>query len=413
MPRNTSFLPSSEPLRNDDSLVLQSRHTTGALSFLHPTHAVFRLRDLQTTEKSLSTNESDDSKAALEAHTIASSNDQLAHDVHFAWRSRDDRKGRHLLQYKPAVQGDSTSPLYIVPKKSASVTETLKGIKFMLTCFRYWDISYLVAITFFIASATWILNSFFLWLPLEVPESTFSGEIVVGGGVSAFVGATLFQLGSILLMIEAFNAERVGCFGWQVEKLVSKQGGRDMVRISPNLQHCEHHHNDKSGIGKGRGNGQEWQWFPSWNTIRSHCLREIGFLASFAMFCGTTVFWISGFVALPGVIDHMSQGTLNGLYWVPQIVGSIGFTVSGLLYMLETQPNWFTPSPNILGWHVGLWNGIGGIGFVLCGSLGPAYGNSGAQYQSALANFWGGWAFLIGSTLQWYESLDKNPVEEQ
>ncbi|ETI24203.1 hypothetical protein G647_03572 [Cladophialophora carrionii CBS 160.54] len=413
MPRNTNFLHSSEPLRNDDSLVLQSKHTTGALSFLHPTHAVFRHRVLRTTEKSLSTNESDDSKAALEAHTIASSNEQLAHDVHFAWRSRDNRKGRHLLQYKPAVQGDSTSPLYIVPEKSASVTETLKGIKCMLTCFRYWDISYLVAITFFIASATWILNSFFLWLPLEVPESTFSGEIVVGGGISAFVGATLFQLGSILLMIEAFNAERVGCFGWQIEKLVSKQSERDMVRISPNLQHCVHHHNDKSGIGKGRGDGQEWQWFPSWNTIRSHCLRELGFLASFAMFCGTTIFWISGFVALPGVIDHMSQGTLNGLYWVPQIVGSLGFTVSGFLYMLETQPNWFTPSPHVLGWHVGLWNGIGGIGFVLCGSLGPAYGNSGAQYQSALANFWGGWAFLIGSTLQWYESLDKNPVEEQ
>jgi hypothetical protein len=49
----------------------------------------------------------------------------------------------------------------------------------------------------------------------------------------------------------------------------------------------------------------------------------------------------------------------------------------------------------------------------LCGSLGPAFGNTGAQYQSALANFWGGWAFLVGSTLQWYESLDKNPVEEQ
>jgi hypothetical protein len=120
--------------------------------------------------------------------------------------------------------------------------------------------------------------------------------------------------------------------------------------------------------------------------------------------------------------------------------------------MIETQKNWYTPSPHVLGWHAGLWNGIGGIGFVvsrdqpasypessitslihipahlpaclnrvrtladvdqLCGSLGPAFGNTGAQYQSALANFWGGWAFLVGSILQWYESLDKNPVEEQ
>ncbi|EXJ60939.1 hypothetical protein A1O7_05092 [Cladophialophora yegresii CBS 114405] len=400
MARNTSFLPSAKAY--DWSPGLPAPYTCSIPS-----------PRLLTTEKPLSTHESDGPKAAVEAHTLASANEQVAHDVHFAWRSRDNRKGRHLLQYKPAVEVDSTSPLYIVPKKTASVTATLKGIKCMLTCFRYWDISYLVAITFFIASATWILNSFCLWLPLEVPQSTFPKELLVGGGVSAFVGATLFQLGSVLLMIEAFNAERVGCFGWQIEKLVSKQSGRDMVRISPNLQHCVHHHNDKSGIGKGSGDGQEWQWIPSWHTIRSHCLKEIGFLASFAMFCGTTIFWISGFVALPGVINHMSQSTLNGVYWVPQIIGSIGFTISGFLYMLETQPNWYTSSPHVLGWHVGLWNGRGGIGFVLCGALGPASGNAGAQYQSALANFWGGWAFSVGSTLQWYESLDKHPVEEQ
>ena len=49
----------------------------------------------------------------------------------------------------------------------------------------------------------------------------------------------------------------------------------------------------------------------------------------------------------------------------------------------------------------------------LSGALGPAYGNSGAEYEAALATFWGSWAFLIGSTIQWYESLDKHPVETQ
>lgn len=47
----------------------------------------------------------------------------------------------------------------------------------------------------------------------------------------------------------------------------------------------------------------------------------------------------------------------------------------------------------------------------LCGCLGPAYGNSGAEYQASLATFWGSWSFLIGSMVQWYESLDKYPVE--
>ena len=35
----------------------------------------------------------------------------------------------------------------------------------------------------------------------------------------------------------------------------------------------------------------------------------------------------------------------------------------------------------------------------------------GAQYEASLATFWGSWAFLIGSAIQWYESLDKYPVE--
>ncbi|KAL2045467.1 hypothetical protein ABVK25_012072 [Lepraria finkii] len=81
--------------------------------------------------------------------------------------------------------------------------------------------------------------------------------------------------------------------------------------------------------------------------------------------------------------------------------------------MLETQPEWYLPSWDVLGWHIGFWNLIGAFGFTLSGALGPAYGNSGAEYEAALATFWGSWAFLIGSTIQWYESLDKHPVETQ
>jgi hypothetical protein len=48
----------------------------------------------------------------------------------------------------------------------------------------------------------------------------------------------------------------------------------------------------------------------------------------------------------------------------------------------------------------------------LCGALGPGSNNSGVEYQSTLATFWGSWCFLIGSVAQWYESLEKYPVEE-
>lgn len=79
--------------------------------------------------------------------------------------------------------------------------------------------------------------------------------------------------------------------------------------------------------------------------------------------------------------------------------------------MLETQTKWWKPAFGVLGWHIGFWNLVGAYGFTLCGALGPAYGNSGAQYEASLATFWGSWAFLVGSLIQWYESLDKHPVE--
>lgn len=37
-----------------------------------------------------------------------------------------------------------------------------------------------------------------------------------------------------------------------------------------------------------------------------------------------------------------------------------------LLFMLETQEKWYTPSFGTLGWHIGLWNLIGAFGFTVC-----------------------------------------------
>jgi hypothetical protein len=56
-----------------------------------------------------------------------------------------------------------------------------------------------------------------------------------------------------------------------------------------------------------------------------------------------------------------------------------------------------------------VWNFIGAIGFTLCGALGYATTSSSkVVYQSDLATFWGGWAFLIGSVIQLYEAV--NPL---
>jgi hypothetical protein len=299
----------------------------------------------------------------------------------------------------------------------------------MFTVFPYWDISWWVAVIFTLGSAVWVINAFFVWLPVVDPSTEFDGEIFYGGGITAFIGAIVFfETGSMLLIFEAFNENRSGCFGWALEQLVAGEdadGQGAKIRLRPEKRLCHHHHqNRRNFVGRSSNetypeakpadeatkDGKTWQWFPSWHALRTHYLYELGFLAGCAQLFGATVFGISGFTALPGIQPITPQRVLNGVYWVPQIVGGTGFIVSSSLYMLETQKNWYTPALGVLGWHIGFWNWIGAWGFTLSGALGPAYGNSGAQFQAGCATFWGSWAFLIGSLLQWYESLDKYPV---
>jgi len=79
------------------------------------------------------------------------------------------------------------------------------------------------------------------------------------------------------------------------------------------------------------------------------------------------------------------------------VVGGVGFIVSSWLFMLETQPTWYTPAPKVLGWHIGFWNLIGAFGFTICGALGFASENEAASYGSSLSTFIGSLAFLVRS----------------
>jgi hypothetical protein len=123
----------------------------------------------------------------------------------------------------------------------------------MFTTFPYWDVSYLVAVVFTLGSVVWCINAFFVWLPLVDPSSEFPGEISDGGGWSAFVGATIFEFGSVLLMIEAVNENRADCFGWVVEEALEERG---LLRVKPGG--CIHHHRNKSNlVGKGKASEGE------------------------------------------------------------------------------------------------------------------------------------------------------------
>jgi hypothetical protein len=203
-----------------------------------------------------------------------------------------------------------------------------------------------------------------------------------------------------------------------------KEEDVEQVTLMPSKSHCTHHHANKhnlvgnsSKLASGpspkhahNSSARSWVWWPSNEELRTHYLHSLGFLASLAQLFGATVFWISGLTALPGIYNHMSRPITIIFYWTPQVVGGLGFIVSGTLFMVETQSKWWKPAPKTLGWWIGVWNLIGGIGFTIC----PAFGydeSSWAQFQACVSTFWGSWAFLIGSVIQWYESLEKFPVE--
>ncbi|OAL36148.1 hypothetical protein AYO20_04562 [Fonsecaea nubica] len=428
-PRNRHFR-TREPFRHDNRLTLQ--RAEGPFGFLNPTRAHFNhsgALSKKTTEDVETSQENVHDEVEHETHQGNARSDVPAKNIRFLWRSRDNRKGRHPLLVQRPKPGEEA--YFVTPRRTSDPREVLKNIVKTFTYYPVWDISWLVAFIFTWGSVVWVMNGFFVWLPVVAPSTEFDGEIYYGGGVTAFIGAILFfEVGSVLLIFEAINANNTGCFGWAVEQLLDDDGpqkhGAARLRVVANRHRCLHHHqNRRNMVGKpsklavgdaqspDKGGKKAWQWFPSWHDLRTHYFHELGFLAGSAQLFGATVFGISGITALPGIINHLTpQWRLNAAYWIPQVIGGSGFIVSSTLYMLETQQKWYKPAPHLLGWHIAFWNLVGAFGFTLCGCLGMAYKNSGAQYEAGLATFWGSWAFLIGSYLQLYESLNKNPVEE-
>lgn len=216
----------------------------------------------------------------------------------------------------------------------------------MLTSYPYWDVSWWVAYIFTWGSIIWVINAFFVFLPFIRPSDTFATEIYYGGGITAFIGATVFVVGSVLLMIEAVNENRADCFGWEVKHAwnvdVMGEGKEKAGAMVVEETDCKHHHaNRRNFVGTGpKGNSsagvkstgssdtidgvltkdeeamqekrRAWIWWPSMAELKGHYIHELGFLASSTQMAAATIFWIAGFTALPGIANHLSQGLLDG-----------------------------------------------------------------------------------------------------
>lgn len=407
---------------------LHAHSATAPLPLLNPTRVLYKTQSAESKSHSPSSDPVSDPNGVVKSSEKRTAHVASHPAVTYKWTSRNNRKGRHAISIDPKRLPEGTESL---PAQSTTSWKRIaKGIWRMCTSYPVWDVSYDVATIFTFGSVIWVINAFFVWLPLVRPDTEFAGEELDGGGITAFIGATIFVAGSILLMAEAVNENRTACFGWAVTHAMS-HGSSDesgeTLQLRPVASQCTHHHRNKANlVGKGKvtskittimrpgsslqPNSKSWIWFPSLSDLRTHYLHELGFLASLTQLLAASIFWVAGLTALPGIYNHMSRTVTVVLYWTPQVVGGSGFIISGALFMLETQTHWYRPALGTLGWWIGAWNLIGGLGFTLC----PAFGydrGSWAQYQAALSTFWGSWAFLIGSVLQWYESLEKYPVE--
>lgn len=340
--RHSQFQTGRKP-QGHHGFKLDETHVTGPVSFLNPTSA--RYEPIQHLA---------DTRAPPQIERL--------------WRSRDNRKGRHAIRIDTKALPHEMG--LIVPPVTHSIPAIAKIFLRMVTYVSYWDVSYLVAMNFTIGSAIFIANGFFVWLPLVDNKTEFHGEITVAGGWTGFVGATIFELGGVLLVLEAFNTNHTGCFGWALETVLEKaiEDGvpqHAMNEIKPTVSRCEHHHanrksflgeehyhtndnahsqRDDSGYVTPSTDGRSFRWIPSMSGLGRHYFHEIGFITSFILFVSATIFWIGAIVGIPGIFNHMSQGLTDGLYWGTTTLGGVGFTLSSLLYMLETQSKWYISS---------------------------------------------------------------------
>lgn len=344
-------------------------HISGPIAFLNPTTRLLPLQRAQDKGKAKYDDENKPAGGRTQTGPQVSASpeggpsppepaeqeQQQKHHpgIYHVWRSRDNRKGRHALALTPstaAAAAATTSSSHHQPTNT--LRGTLAGVSRMTLRYPVWDVSYDVAAVFTLGSVVWVLNGFFVLLPLTDPGSAWPGESLWGGGVTAMVGATIFVAGSVLLMLEAVNENRSECFGWALEGALGR-GEEDLV-LRRDESGCRHHHRERRSFltgksvadvydddddakgfveGKGREGGgdseeggapsdkgrRRWTWWPSWYELRTHYFHDIGFLACLSQMIGATIFWMAGFTSLPQILGALTVPATNGTYWLPQV----------------------------------------------------------------------------------------------
>ncbi|GAB7363037.1 hypothetical protein MBLNU230_g3330t1 [Neophaeotheca triangularis] len=352
LPRNKRFA-NGHPLQDCASLQLKHETVHGPIQFLDPTRAHY---DHVLSAGIPSSSDGSPETTSLDGPTITEDPGKPATNISYMWTSRNNRKGRHAMIVKPR---ETANTEYHTPPVTSSPREVARGIWRMLTYYPVWDVSYLVAFIFTWGSVIWVINGFLIFLPQTNPGSVTKHQEEYGGGITALIGATVFEIGSVLLMLEAVNKNHAGCLGWAIKRIPHDHSSRSTDQglhthhVVPDHNACTHHHaNRGSLVGPTKTTGSEsaivstektediirsWSWMPTRDELRTKYLHDIGFIASSWQMFGATVFYISGFTSMPSIHNSLSPTSKLVLYWVPQIIGGTGFIISGTVLMIETQ----------------------------------------------------------------------------
>lgn len=330
----------------------------------------------------------------------------------------------------------STAELfYEAQPPKQQVTRPSQRIKQMLTRFPWRDMSWMVGVTFTIGSAFFIVNGFFLLLPLTNPSTTFDSELY-WTGATAIIGGIIFILGGFAGVLEALNLNRGGQVtvieGITVDgdtsdmefksdeealrqnnKLVApfRDSTMDLPlrqtlpssKTSPNSSAANPNSTTSATLPALYGSSAFIFW-PNTPQLRTIFFRDLCFIAAVIQSIGTFIFMLAIITAFPGVVDLTNVTVFYLANLLPATLGGVLFITASVLQTITTQPNWYTPRPLSVEWHVGFWNVIGSIGFTLAGAL-FYLGTTAGSIQASGASLWGSCAFMLGGLLQWYVSM--------
>ncbi|KAH7312093.1 hypothetical protein BKA65DRAFT_558712 [Rhexocercosporidium sp. MPI-PUGE-AT-0058] len=341
----------------------------------------------------------------------------------------------------------STAELvYEAQPPKQQTTRPVQRIKQMCTRFPWRDMSWMVGVTFTIGSAFFIVNGFFLLLPLTNPSTVFDSQLY-WTGATGVVGGVIFILGGFAGVLEALNLNR----GGQVTVIdgITLDGDVSDMELKSDEEAMRHYsHNSSNLVAPFRNSTLDFplrQPFPSNNNnsssnsnapnpsaanppssttatlpalygspafifwpnnpqLRTIYFRDLCFVAAVIQSIGTFIFMFAIITAFPGVMDLTNITLFYTANLLPATLGGVLFITASVLQTITTQPNWYTPRPMSVEWHVGFWNVIGSIGFTLAGAL-FYLGTPEGSIQASGASLWGSCAFMLGGMLQWYVSM--------